>query len=403
MTAPTAPAATPAPDKTERRLRKGTMIVVILAVVGVLMGFVSWGGNAKPKNDKTPVPNAAVINALTVKTVNVDCSTLVKTVKDGKATLVVYDVGALKSVPPRKWSDALSTPLGGNSPPGKLKSQKAAVCNDPELGVSVANMFANLNVGGVNVGDLNPWLSPYKGSATQVNDKAAEFIPLLDVSNPSKAQSQNAVQKNVEYQALAARLDTLIGRFSLLGVKSMKSSQNWHLVAGGLAVGGLPEVGLNPNQENLPALILQVTEKGACAPLKVIGFNVGDKRPEVFPTPTCKSPQHKQGKVPSTPTTPNAPRTTPTVPGNTPSTPRSTAPSTSHTTPSTPPPSTPTRTSKNGDPTGQPTQHSSGTGPLPSPVPVTDSNGSVWPTSSTCVYDSNGSAAPGPGDGITCS
>lgn len=333
------------------KARMSWAAVGVLIVIAIITALVSSSGSSKAVSDNTntdgttpPKADAAVINALTVKTVNTDCATSAKTVKNGSQELVVYDVGAIKSTPPRKWSDALSTPLGGTSPPEMLTAQQAAVCEDPELGVSTANMFANLNVGGVNVGDLNPWLAPYKGDAGQINDKAAGFIPLLDVAHPSDAQVQEAAKQNIEYQALAARLDTLIGRFSNKGVNnSPKSSENWHLTAGGLAVGGLPEVGLNPNQESLPALMLEVTEKGACAPLKIIGFNTGDKRPEVFPTPTCQSP-HKPGKS-STPMTSAPPKGCTSNCGSVPPTCTSNChPTTSHPTPSTTPPTTPPTT-----------------------------------------------------------
>lgn len=268
--------------------------VIVLIVIAIITAVTLSNSSAddKPKDESSGSDTKALIDILTVTTVNVDCVEVANATGgstkaiDGK-TYVVYDIGATKPVPPRKWSDAISTPLKGKSPPDKLRQAKGAVCEDPLYGVTLANFFANLNVDGVNVGNLNPWLAPYKGSPEQVNDKAARFMPLLDVKSPTEEQVQKAAQKNLEYQEFAAKLDTLLGRFKVDGIKSLKSVMNLHLAGGGLKVSGLPEVGVNRHQEALPALVLSVTLKGACAPAKVIGLNTGDKRPEVFATPTC--------------------------------------------------------------------------------------------------------------------
>jgi hypothetical protein len=278
---------------------KSYAVVAVLVIIAIITSMSLSSGSPKPTKDTNAGTDdsntTALIDILTVKTVNVDCVNVLNAnggstrAVDGK-TYVVYDIGALKPVPPRKWSDAISTPMKGKSPPTKREYTQAEVCQNPHYGVTLANFFANLNVDGVNIGDLNPWLAPYKGSPKTVNDKAAAFMPLLDVSNASEEQANKAAQKNLEYQEFAAKLDTLLGRFKLDGVKRLKSVMNLHLVAGGLKVGGLPEVGINRHQEHLPALVLSVTLKGACAPAKVIGINTGDMRPEVFATPTCKTP-----------------------------------------------------------------------------------------------------------------
>lgn len=305
---------------------KRTVGIALLLVAGLLVAIaLVWGGDRSQAS--VPPVSQDVINALTVRTVSVKCTTLsgVETVKAGNDTVVKYDVGALKGTPPRKWSDAISTSLVGSNAAQKLENLQASVCVDPLTGSTAANMLANLRVGNVSVGSLNPWLSPFQ-ETSRISATAAGFIPLLDVKHPTSAQTAAAVKQNLAWQAVAERIDTLLTRFHLTGIETLQSVENWHLVAGGLVVGGLPEVGLNPQQEKLPALVLSVTEKGACAPLKVIGFNVGDKRPEVFATPVCTKSSPK-------PTTPSHPATTP-----------PTTPSHPVTTPSPTPSSTPTPT-----------------------------------------------------------
>lgn len=265
------------------------LAVAILVVVAIITstslssssttptdGGTGSGGGHKP----TAVP-PAVVQLLTVTTVTERCATR------GSRHLVKFRVAALKGTPPRKWSTALSTPMRP-----RLSAVQQAVCHDPLYGVTVANMFANLHVDGVSVASLNHWLRPYRNAA-KINDRAAGFIPLLDVAHPSGRQIRHAVVRDHDYQRLANRLNTLLSRFQVRGTHALRSVKNWHLVAGGLKVDGLPEVGLSKRQDRRKALILVVTAKNRCAPLKRIGFNLGDKRPEVFPTLSCKKHEAK--------------------------------------------------------------------------------------------------------------
>ncbi|HVS58140.1 MAG TPA: hypothetical protein VHD60_00155 [Candidatus Saccharimonadales bacterium] len=309
--------------------RIATVSGLTVATVAAVAVTMTVGGISTPhKADAQTAPSAsssasasatasaisqAVIDALTVKSTSVDCPSIVNshggsTIASNDSTVVKWNIGALKGTPPRKWSDAISVPLPGSTPADQLANLQADICEDPLLGSTWANMLANLTVDGVSVGSLNSWLTPFSGDAKNINAQAASFVTLLDTSNPTDVEAATAAKQNVAWQQqVAEKLDTLLGRFQVVGVQTLSSVQNWHLVAGGLQVGGLPQVGLNSHQEKLPALVLQVTAKGACAPLKVIGANVGDQRPEVFVTPTCQPPA-----APSTSKTPPpAPKTTP--------------------------------------------------------------------------------------------
>lgn len=362
----------------------------ILLVAALLVGIFS--SDSKPIAASTSdgadsnVDDDAVRKALTVTSVP-DEFCLEKVVEYGGSTVAVGDdktvvsfkdrIGALKGTPPRLWSDALTTPYMQTEWAKMLEETQAEVCSNPHYGVTVANLFANMSVGDVKLSEINDWLTPFAGDAALINDKASEFIPLLDVTSPTDTQKEQAVVQNLAWQQVAGKLGTLLSRFQEDGVRPEKSVLNYHLVAGGASVGGLPEVGLNPNQENLPALVLKLTEKGACAPLKVIGFNTGDKRPEEFTPPTCEKP--------APPSEPKAPAPKPRKPG----TPATTAPPTREKIPTTtvpattvPKQTTTTVTSGKQTPTTQ------------APPPTTA------PTSSTTAQPSNGGQGDS-GDGAT--
>jgi hypothetical protein len=320
------------------------------------------------------------LQALTVTTVEANkCLELVGS-GDG---YVGWDIGALKrTVPdgPRLWNDSISIPLGeaGAEPSTMFREFQTNVCEDPILGSTWAYMFAHMEIGGVRVIDLNPWLEPFAVEPEEINDVARSFVPLVDVANPSTEQQTAAAEANRSWQAYAVRIVTLFERFTVGDVQSWTSVWNMHLTGGGVIVGNFPEVGVNPNQEALPALILSVTEKGQCAPIMLLGINVGDQRPEEFAPPACGTPPVETvppGTNPphgSTPPSTNPPTTMPpstTVPPTT----VPPCPSGKCTPPTTLPPSPETTTAPTTATTvaGSPTTVSAGHGATNTSVPPT--------------------------------
>lgn len=287
-------------------ITKGQAAVVVgvgvAAVLGIVGRNVLFGDEQKVDAAPSAQIGDEVRGALTVNTTSVDCVKVVEQTGMGRTYNrgdsqqpdkgVVFDVGALHPVASanapgaddRLWSDAISPPFHVDKKDNKalLAETEASICEDPVLGATVANLFVNMQVQGIKVVDLNPWLKPFEGDAANINDRAVEFMPLLNNNNPSQDQLKQAVDKSREYQKIAEKLGTLLERFKNNGVGNGKTVLNFHLVAGGLVAGALPEVGLNPDQfDNAEALMLVLDSKnGQC--LAQIGFNTGDKRPEEF-------------------------------------------------------------------------------------------------------------------------
>lgn len=287
-----------------------------------------------------------LIALLTVSTVSegADCPST------GQFGVIGLRVGALEDIPPRLESDFMSTPVQATEPEPARDEIQGAVCEDPLLGVSYLVFFATdvrdelLDKTGIDVLELNEWMKPFAVDPSEINSLAAEYIPLLDVEDPSEEQVLNALAKNREWQKLASYANTLLDRFKVEGIEARPSVVNYHLAIGGLVVGGLPEVERNPNQEDMPALVLSLTEKDQCVPLVEIGINVGDKRPELFEPPVCEPP-------PPPPPPPSTTTPSTTVPPST-TTPSTTAPPTTTTTV---PPTTTTTTTTTTSTTQPPT------------------------------------------------
>lgn len=283
-----------------RRSTAAAFLAAAALIVAVVATDV-WP-SSEEASPATTVAHSDVEVMLTVDTVSVDCPTLVESFNKGDGelhtiktedgqTVVKFKVGALLPVgmAGRAWSDALSSPVLSQQPADALKEIQAAICQDPLMGVTVAHMFAHLEVEGIKVVELNDWLKPYGVDDGQINDLAAGFVPLLDVKAPTSEQLTAAISQNLVYQKMAEKLGTLLTRFGVAGIQAEQSTLNYHLDAGGLVVGKLPEVAINAKQESLPALVLDLTAKpGIC--LVRIGFNAGDKRPEVFGCPPVNPP-----------------------------------------------------------------------------------------------------------------
>jgi len=312
----------------ERFWRKHSRITGGLAAAGalgvVLVGVevVSSDGNGGDGRGDGQI-SEETIKAVTIKNPEIDCEVVAsraKTVTTFKADdgniITKAEVGALKSVGKganeRRWSDAMNSPMVHRT----TNEIMATVCEDPLMGATLAHMFANMEIGDVNVGDLNDWLKPYQGKTDKINDLATNFVPHAFMSKEEVAQNGDKVLKAVnDYEVLAEKLNTLLTRFRAEGVDVRMTSTNYHLAAGGLVAGRLPEVELNPDQYKGKFLVFVLDEKdGDC--LKVVVFNDKDQRPG---TVTCEV-RPKKAKPSVDKTQPPADRTQPPKPKRTPPT-----------------------------------------------------------------------------------
>lgn len=269
----------------------GTVLVFFgPSLAGLVNGAVE---DAQASLNKHTVISDEMVDKLTVETASADAEC-----ESGNTGVVDFNIGALAGIPPRLWSDALSTPFTATVAEDVRNELQRTICEDPLLGVSYLVFFATdvrdtiKSDTGVDIVDLNPWLKPFATKPSQINQLAAGFIPLLDVKDRSKINElkSTAFDMNIKWQETAGLLNTLFDRFAVVGIEARESVVNYHLAAGGLVVGSLPAVERNPNQEDLPALILSLTEKDQCEDLLTIGANMGDKRPELFGDRVCETP-----------------------------------------------------------------------------------------------------------------
>lgn len=261
------------------------------------------------------------------------------------------------------WSDSVSTPYVSSDPNEMFAEDLQENCGNPTLLDDKIQGFRHVKVGDFSVWDNNPWMAEFDRLANEHGLRAA-FL--------TKHDGVDGVFVTADFQLFAELLNTILLDYKVWGVESWMTSYNAHLP--GPIAGELPRVVENPNQEDLPSLILVYTIKDVCDGASVIGMNVGDKRFEIFES-KCQPPAEP-------PCTVCPPETVPptTVPDGRKGTPATTTPPPPVTTPGV---TTTTSNSGGGD---------SGPGAPPpattvAPQPTVAPPGSVPPTSSP----------PGPG------
>ena len=305
-------------NTTRNRKFAGMILAFVLMVAGLTACTLDNPAASKPGNTgTTAAPTASETTGLSdelrklMDASAAPANSCASIMKEAGAE-VVEDVYTLyiKSLYPvdpkdknaRSWSDALSTPLTGKDATQQNLALKRAICEEPYVGVTFAHMMFNLSVGGVRVSELQTtdWMKPVDVSTDELDTVIAGFAPLVQAklqnsgAKFSDADIEAAVEANREYQNLATKLVFLLERFELKGVKSIDSTHHYNLVAGGLRADGMPEVGIDTKKDKLPSLVYELTEKTACKPVSVIGFNLGDKRPMLGEIPdSCDKPTKK--------------------------------------------------------------------------------------------------------------
>lgn len=209
----------------------------------------------------------------------------------------------------KRWSDAVSVPFEASAPDEMLLELFAEHCGNPTLLDMSIQALSDLTIGEFNIGENNPWMGEFLAMAEEDGLRTA-FLTLKE--------GEEGIYVTEGFQSYAEMTNTLVLAFSNVGVQERASVQNWHI--GGPVAGELPRTVLNDQQEAMPSLVLEYTVKDNC-PLVAIGYNVGDKRFEVFPDPVCEEPPPtvttqpltETTKPPSTTSTTKPPRTTTTT------------------------------------------------------------------------------------------
>ncbi len=186
----------------------------------------------------------------------------------------------------RLFSDAIANPIVNVETKEKaLKEFQNTLCESPEVTAMAAHYFANKTIEGVKVVDLNPWLQKYEGNTNTINDRALEFVPQYTNTN---ATGDQALEANKNHRAVAEKLATLMNRFENMGFSGdIRTTLNYHLVAGGAQAGSLSEIELNKEQYTGNFLVLKLTAKdGRCFTVMLV--NIDDQRIAEAENGNCK-------------------------------------------------------------------------------------------------------------------
>lgn len=283
-------------------------ILLIAAIIYAILASFVWQAWWKPSD--RPTPSQDILRALQFEVPTQKC-------EPDSNGLVSFRVEGI--MPGRKWSNSIALPMDGVNADAALAQMMDTVCHDPSFGATVAAGLAHATDGQMALTDYYEWLKPFRFE--EVDEIAKDYMPAFKNGvfrdDLSVDETLDAIQKNKDWQEVAALINTALANLNNMGIQSPQSVWNAHQV--GRSDSGLPEVALNDKQENLPALVLGLTEKGEKCPIFQIAFNVGDKRPEgvnickeaekvvpvqhrlVPPVPTPQGPPPPSGPPPVAP------------------------------------------------------------------------------------------------------
>jgi hypothetical protein len=274
-------------------------------------------------------------------------------------------------------TDALSTPIQGETIDEKYADFEQKLCTEPLLLAETASVLARVEVGGVRLSDENTFLQRFLVEPSDINDLAREYVPSAGSNAVLTGEAQaRAIDANLLMQNDAEQVIDLLRQMLRFGEVDATAGYNLGL-AELLATNQIPDLELKPSYDG--EFITYVWTDKASGCVLVLGVNTGDGRmtvlgcqgelpqlpetpvveiPDVPETPpetpeeppvdtppsstttTTTAPSTTTTTVPSTTTTTAPSTTTTTVPSTTtttvPSTTTTTAPSTTTTVPSTP-------------------------------------------------------------------
>lgn len=256
------------------------------------------------KTTYTAAELKAIADSLTISTIS--ASAVCKTDANG---LVPPAIDSLLATPPRLWGDAIGLPFTTTDPTAARVELQQTICKDSNVGVAWLTFVATsvrdqlLASTGIDLLVLNPRLKAYT-DVSQITPEATAFVPLLNVKVADRTAKliKKAMTQNLAWQQDAGLVNTLLERYTALGIDTRQSIVNYKLVDYGQNAGAIPVIGINSKPDNRPAQIFALTSKTQCGEIVAFGANTGDKRPELFAAKTCTPPPPPP---PTTTTTPS--------------------------------------------------------------------------------------------------
>lgn len=172
------------------------------------------------------------------------------------------------------FSDALTFPFEATEPAEMLGELKEEVLLNPVYGITVARALSQLTVGDKTMVEINPWLECLTDPKPEP-DKEEGLVRWLEY-RPGEGKTMFLT---TEYRTLASCVCTLLERLVPVGVEAHPNTANWSL---NYTAANNDRMGvLSGYTYSLDALMLVYRLKNG-GELFRIGFNIHDKRPELY-------------------------------------------------------------------------------------------------------------------------
>lgn len=190
------------------------------------------------------------------------------------------------------FSDAVSFPFKSKSTDQAYEELQEEILRNPVVGDMAIRGLKDLELAsGSTVGDLNPWMQKFVSKMDDAMSKKDH--PRGNEIWLERFEDDDGILVTKEYRRIAAMVVVLLDRFKNNGIVKKATKINYCLPL--IAEGSITRTKLADYQEDKEALSLSFVRKDNKTEL-TIGFNIHDKRFELFGSVVTESKTKSGGK-----------------------------------------------------------------------------------------------------------
>lgn len=190
------------------------------------------------------------------------------------------------------FSDAVSLPFSSNGTEANYKELQEEILRNPVVGDMAIRGLKDLELAsGSTIGDLNPWMQKFVSKMDDAMNRKDH--PRGNEIWLERFKDGDDILVTKEYRRSAAMVVVLLDRFQNDGIVKKSTKLNYCLPL--IAEGSITRTKLADYQENRDALSLSFIRKDNKTELR-IGFNIHDKRFELFDSAVIESKTKSGGK-----------------------------------------------------------------------------------------------------------
>ena len=274
--------------------RRLTAIIIIIIIIALLFGSIYAIKRFSPDSPENSPKKSLPVTSLDEKTAEEMNRSLTVSIDDYTYRYNRISMKFLKNSMPDMahqrtkksgFSDAVSFPFKSRSADEAYKELQEEILRNPVICDMVIRALKDLELAsGSTVGDLNPWMQKFLSKMDDAMSKKDH--PRGNEIWLERFEDDDGILVTKEYRRIAAMVVVLLGRFKNNGIVKKATKINYCLPL--IAEGSITRTKLADYQEDKEAISLSFVRKDNKTEL-TIGFNIHDKRFELFGSAVIES------------------------------------------------------------------------------------------------------------------